>query len=141
MWLSCACLFLFLLIRRPPRSTRTDTLVPYTTRFRSTDRHRRAHHALLLADRAVLEPRELSIDAVPMLSIHDAGRERIHVDAITDQVEARRLGQADHRRLGRAISRDQRPASPAGLARHVDGLAAPSTLPLVPVGRPPAEAG
>src|SRR3546814_8760622 len=26
------------MIRRPPRSTRTDTLFPYTTRFRSTDR-------------------------------------------------------------------------------------------------------
>src|SRR3546814_14681947 len=25
----------FLMIRRPPRSTRTDTLCPYTTRFRS----------------------------------------------------------------------------------------------------------
>src|SRR3546814_18313340 len=25
------------MIRRPPRSTRTDTLFPYTTRFRSTD--------------------------------------------------------------------------------------------------------
>src|SRR3546814_7074307 len=25
------------MIRRPPRSTRTDTLVPYTTRFRSQD--------------------------------------------------------------------------------------------------------
>src|SRR3546814_18130910 len=29
----CFCLSL----RRPPRSTRTDTLVPYTTRFRSWD--------------------------------------------------------------------------------------------------------
>src|SRR3546814_13089318 len=28
------CLF-FLMIRRPPRSTRTDTLFPYTTLFRS----------------------------------------------------------------------------------------------------------
>src|SRR3546814_14077159 len=28
-------LFCFLMIRRPPRSTRTDTLVPYTTLFRS----------------------------------------------------------------------------------------------------------
>src|SRR3546814_12779331 len=28
-------LFFFLLIRRPPRSTRTDTLFPYTTLFRS----------------------------------------------------------------------------------------------------------
>src|SRR3546814_3002671 len=26
------------MIRRPPRSTRTDTLVPYTTLFRSADR-------------------------------------------------------------------------------------------------------
>src|SRR3546814_3022372 len=27
--------FFFVIIRRPPRSTRTDTLVPYTTLFRS----------------------------------------------------------------------------------------------------------
>src|SRR3546814_6679127 len=31
-------LFFFLKIRRPPRSTRTDTLFPYTTLFRSPDR-------------------------------------------------------------------------------------------------------
>src|SRR3546814_18564310 len=29
--------FFFLMIRRPPRSTRTDTLFPYTTLFRSHD--------------------------------------------------------------------------------------------------------
>src|SRR3546814_15430488 len=29
------CYFFFLMIRRPPRSTRTDTLFPYTTLFRS----------------------------------------------------------------------------------------------------------
>src|SRR3546814_20824481 len=34
--LACICLFFFfLMIRRPPRSTRTDTLFPYTTLFRS----------------------------------------------------------------------------------------------------------
>src|SRR3546814_19932269 len=37
--LGCYCdgifLFFFLMIRRPPRSTRTDTLFPYTTLFRS----------------------------------------------------------------------------------------------------------
>src|SRR3546814_11132856 len=33
-------LFFFLMIRRPPRSTRTDTLFPYTTLFRSGD-HRK----------------------------------------------------------------------------------------------------
>src|SRR3546814_15386106 len=30
-----AMYFFFLMIRRPPRSTRTDTLFPYTTLFRS----------------------------------------------------------------------------------------------------------
>src|SRR3546814_11602157 len=39
--LVCYNLFFFLMIRRPPRSTRTDTLVPYTTLFRSGDRDRR----------------------------------------------------------------------------------------------------
>src|SRR3546814_6916613 len=32
----------FLMIRRPPRSTRTDTLFPYTTLFRSGSRRRSA---------------------------------------------------------------------------------------------------
>src|SRR3546814_18278974 len=57
-------LFFFLMIRRPPRSTRTDTLFPYTTLFRShgqlpgipgalrgmgrLDRRRRRLHALSL---------------------------------------------------------------------------------------------
>src|SRR3546814_15149773 len=30
--------FFFVMIRRPPRSTRTDTLFPYTTLFRSDQR-------------------------------------------------------------------------------------------------------
>src|SRR3546814_18620480 len=33
---SCFSFIFFLMIRRPPRSTRTDTLFPYTTLFRST---------------------------------------------------------------------------------------------------------
>src|SRR3546814_14844372 len=41
LMLACCCYdwtgfcFFFLMIRRPPRSTRTDTLFPYTTLFRS----------------------------------------------------------------------------------------------------------
>src|SRR3546814_19027604 len=31
----CVSCFFFLMLRRPPRSTRTDTLFPYTTLFRS----------------------------------------------------------------------------------------------------------
>src|SRR3546814_5307795 len=54
----CLCLlflvslsfFFFLMIRRPPRSTRTDTLFPYTTLFRSHlifEEHRLVvHHGL-----------------------------------------------------------------------------------------------
>src|SRR3546814_14596824 len=34
------CLFFFLMMRRPPRSTRTDTLFPYTTLFRSAGARR-----------------------------------------------------------------------------------------------------
>src|SRR3546814_16791000 len=37
----CFCLFFFLMIRRPPRSTRTDTLFPYTPLFRE-DRNEKA---------------------------------------------------------------------------------------------------
>src|SRR3546814_13754461 len=44
---------LFVMIRRPPRSTRTDTLVPYTTLFRSVgcgDRLSRGERAELASD-------------------------------------------------------------------------------------------
>src|SRR3546814_6791173 len=37
MFLSFWLFFFFLMIRRPPISTRTDTLFPYTTLFRSRD--------------------------------------------------------------------------------------------------------
>src|SRR3546814_4724692 len=45
------------MIRRPPRSTRTDTLFPYTTLFRSLALAERGLHALRAADadRAVLD--------------------------------------------------------------------------------------
>src|SRR3546814_3005391 len=47
-------MFFFLRIRRPPRATRTDTLFPYTTLFRSLARlgqsgHRRAQPAQRIA--------------------------------------------------------------------------------------------
>src|SRR3546814_10609982 len=40
-------MFFFLMIRRPPRSTRTDTLFPYTTLFRSRAPDREAEVARL----------------------------------------------------------------------------------------------
>src|SRR3546814_14423339 len=47
-------LFVFLMIRRPPRSTRTDTLFPYTTLFRSDQA--RSTDRLDIADEAVRLP-------------------------------------------------------------------------------------
>src|SRR3546814_1389125 len=37
-YFACCFMLFFLMIRRPPRSTRTDTLFPYTTLFRSVSR-------------------------------------------------------------------------------------------------------
>src|SRR3546814_9057831 len=50
------CCVFFLMIRRPPRSTRTDTLFPYTTLFRSqpeaheAGRGERCHHPRVSED-------------------------------------------------------------------------------------------
>src|SRR3546814_12978381 len=45
MFLCVVSLFFLYMIRRPPRSTRTDTLFPYTTLFRSLAEGRRQVHA------------------------------------------------------------------------------------------------
>src|SRR3546814_4161529 len=44
-------LLFFLSLRRPPRSTRTDTLFPYTTLFRSASELPFDHHLLGFRDR------------------------------------------------------------------------------------------
>src|SRR3546814_18302004 len=44
------------MIRRPPRSTRTDTLVPYTTLFRAPHRHPGKVHGGDEADVADTQP-------------------------------------------------------------------------------------
>src|SRR3546814_3601748 len=44
-------IFFFLMIRRPPRSTRTDTLFPYTTLFRSHHDQRITEAAELRSER------------------------------------------------------------------------------------------
>src|SRR3546814_13652306 len=48
--------FFFLMIRRPPRSTRTDTLFPYTTLFRSSVRSGSKSDFLGVRRRAEAEP-------------------------------------------------------------------------------------
>src|SRR3546814_12000636 len=53
--------FFFLMIRRPPRSTRTDTLFPYTPLFRSLHATKRIQDALALPFR--VNGRELAVRA------------------------------------------------------------------------------
>src|SRR3546814_13759323 len=56
------------MIRRPPRSTRTDTLFPYTTLFRS-----RRHHGAVTG--ASQSPECASIARRDFADQHDIGRE------------------------------------------------------------------
>src|SRR3546814_17669162 len=73
--------FLFLMIRRPPRSTRTDTLFPYTTLFRS----------LAGGVAAAAGPSALAQGGIPGLE-----------DRLQQVVEHRLLAGQDFRRHGHA---------------------------------------
>src|SRR3546814_6919143 len=53
-------LFFFLMIRRPPRSTRTDTLFPYTTLFRSHASRSRKSGTALFATQSDRLPQDRS---------------------------------------------------------------------------------
>src|SRR3546814_3960634 len=76
--------FFFLSIRRPPRSTRTATLVPYTTLFRSLDRR---------------------VDA--LAQVVDAGAGGIHgapLDVLDEVAGARHRGRDDLQHLGLGLA-------------------------------------
>src|SRR3546814_16723178 len=77
VFLQFVCFF-FLMIRRPPRSTRTDTLFPYTTLFRSG----------VQVDALVLQraPQPLDKDVVEEAAT-------IHRDAHADLLQALRQAQ------------------------------------------------
>src|SRR3546814_9945334 len=72
----------FLMIRLPPRSTRTDTLFPYTTLFRS-DRRDDRHHRLAELDGGPIE-RLLEADIIV-----EAAVEREQDRRADDEVERR----------------------------------------------------
>src|SRR3546814_19933623 len=81
------------MIRRPPRSTRTDTLVPYTTLFRSA-----VHHQ---GDGVLL--RQAALAAVEQLVLADARGGRLVLD---DRLAV--LGLDVGHRVGAALVADQR---------------------------------
>src|SRR3546814_19666288 len=121
------CVIFVLMIRRPPRSTRTDTLFPYTTLFRSELLELTLDRGLDLGverrgrlvehqDRGVLQDHAGDRDtlALPARQLHPALADEGVVAAPSAQVaqlrnEARRLGQlrsAPHvllARLGLAV--------------------------------------
>src|SRR3546814_3799688 len=83
------------MIRRPPRSTRTDTLFPYTTLFRSL----RDLHAEAAKDRCKLD-RDIATAG------HDhTTRQRRQVKGIVGR--DRQLAARNVRLVGRAAGRDQ----------------------------------
>src|SRR3546814_17397553 len=75
------------MIQGPPRSTRTDTLLPYTTRFRSRD--------LALPDRSLLRP---------LLEAGDHHGEDLHDDRRRD---VRHDPEREQRELGERATREQ----------------------------------
>src|SRR3546814_21042263 len=86
------------MLRRPPRSTRTDTLFPYTTLVRSgAGRHRR-HPGML---RRLTESPEgeagdrLDIDGEPQRTAHPRIVERLVVDLHLQQAGRRRADAMD----------------------------------------------
>src|SRR3546814_4090135 len=56
------CVIFFLMIRRPPISTRTDTLFPYTTLFRSHRHRGRAGRLRVLAERRAVLARGQGVE-------------------------------------------------------------------------------
>src|SRR3546814_8925818 len=91
------CVIFFLMIRRPPRSTRTDTLFPYTTLFRSVTRRREIMRRLLqyryliamLLTVAALSGCNKADDYVPGQGLGQAGLIGIGVEVAKIKVERR----------------------------------------------------
>src|SRR3546814_4150816 len=71
--------FFFLMIRRPPRSTRTDTLFPYTTLFRSIRADADKQRVIIVA--------EAQKQAETLRGQGDADAIKIYADAFGKDVE------------------------------------------------------
>src|SRR3546814_18415884 len=108
---SCWLWFFFLVIRRPPGSTRTDTLLPYTARVRSVVvdavEQRRGHFGVAEYGRPFAEGDVRGDDdAGPLIKLADeveqqlpsrAGERQITELVEHDQVEPRQLRRQDRK--------------------------------------------
>src|SRR3546814_18408736 len=132
------------MIRRPPRSTRTDTLFPYTTLFRSPagvvlrTKNDAAHHlglalpsgkvavferagtrALLvgeagIGDTTIDEEVEIALGPAPDVQVRQTIEARI-----VDQAEAETLALVPGVVIARSVAVSRVAPSPPGNARHV----------------------
>src|SRR3546814_20256359 len=94
--MSCSSLF-FLMIRRPPRSTRTDTLFPYTTLFRSEQA--RARWTGAVAEQASPQDR---LPVVRIAAAFPVFQPATAVGLVAVERAGERLGQVPARQVRRA---------------------------------------
>src|SRR3546814_12407213 len=86
--------FFFLIIRRPPRSTRTDTLFPFTTLFRSLGGRTGSAQVTRLHARCE-QLFETRLDDRRFAGVDEANLVRRHVDADNGMAALREAGRAD----------------------------------------------
>src|SRR3546814_11538509 len=107
------CFIFFLMIRRPPRSTRTDTLFPYTTLFRSQPASRGFQidsAPLGIFDELILaDPRNAEIARVGMAEIKARDRRGGQHREMVGQRRARRVAGVEQieQEIGRASCRER----------------------------------
>src|SRR3546814_3359280 len=70
-----------LIIRRPPRSTRTDTLFPYTTLFRSLPVHRATDDAPATPPPAA-KPKKSQWGTGTILLVEEIGRAHVELQSL-----------------------------------------------------------
>src|SRR3546814_11527667 len=101
MLLFCFYLY-FLMIRRPPRSTRTDTLFPYTTLFRS--RSGDAHRVTGIAEARPQHDEAAVVEAVQERPVRHVRRHARRHPAVGDRTRPRGLRRAEeHERLAERL--------------------------------------
>src|SRR3546814_14366606 len=101
------CLWLFfIMIRRPPNSTRTDTLFPYTTLFRSVVRK-----FLRTYRQAARQQRSVREDALPRLH-SPRGRRESFAASVERDLRLSRTSRGDAARVGIRVEQEFRRSKP-----------------------------
>src|SRR3546814_20258082 len=97
------CVHLFcLMIRRPPRSTRTDTLFPYTTLFRS---------GFLRSERSLIQ-------TIGRAARNLNGKAILYADRETGSMK-RALDETDHRRAKQVAHNEANGITPKGVQKRI----------------------